>query len=259
MSSNTAMDYLRAEAKVLSSAQTVPIHLRQILDEYKLPIELCDKKIRRANLFKDEKGRYKIKVASKLMENRSLRGYARYFVAHELGHYLLIKHGDADASNEKELWRIEHACNAFSRWLLIPDRFLVPVMAGKTNTSEALLRISNVLTRKAIVSWETSAQRIVDYEANAVFFAFRFDSIKRRYLIKFSSDERGIARNKQIEEGTFLFNTLKERISKPSKLDGSGLEVLFPVDIETGEYCIDKYYNRIAVRLNYEGISGAKE
>jgi hypothetical protein len=88
-----------------------------------------------------------------------LSGHERFTIAHELGHYLLLRHANFRPQRRAEYWLGEEVCNQFASRLLIPTN----LVAGSTEptTAAGLAAAVNALAKRALVTPEPAARALV--------------------------------------------------------------------------------------------------
>jgi hypothetical protein len=88
-----------------------------------------------------------------------LSGQERFTIAHELGHYLLLKHVNFRPQREAEYWLGEDLCNHFASRLLLPSSLL----AGSAEPTSAVGLAAAVedLATRALVTHEPAARALV--------------------------------------------------------------------------------------------------
>jgi IrrE N-terminal-like domain len=98
----------------------------------------------------------------------------RFTIAHELGHYMLMRDTPFTPQREADYWLGEELCNRFASRLLIPD----PLLAGLTEpcSSAALAATVCSIAKAAGVTFEPAARAIAARLTTAVAIGtFRLD------------------------------------------------------------------------------------
>jgi hypothetical protein len=107
----------------------------------------------------------------------ALEARDRYAVAHELGHYLLLRAGSPMPLGRAEYFVVEDLCNEFASVLLVPDRVAKAAVAGATCSIDsshiaqlrAWLALSRRLQNIACVPWQTVVSRLHAINSNIWF------------------------------------------------------------------------------------------
>jgi hypothetical protein len=103
-----------------------------------------------------------------------ISGHERFTVAHELGHYLLLKETAFRPRREADYWLGESLCNHFASKLLIPHRLLVGIC--EPSTSAELAAFVTTVARSAGVTHEPAARALAAHLDNPVALGtFRLD------------------------------------------------------------------------------------
>jgi hypothetical protein len=94
----------------------------------------------------------------------ALSSRERFTVAHEIGHFVLHRHGVASPRRRSDYWRLEEMCNWFAGQLLISDRELGEAFPTSAEVSATNLLVqTKMLATTLVVSFEASARRVTDY------------------------------------------------------------------------------------------------
>jgi hypothetical protein len=95
--------------------------------------------------------------------------WERFLIAHELGHLVLRKLGAKNPSGPSEYWKVEKLCDAFSRWLLMPDHTLRSLAKEKHPNPIGHLGETLKLMHLCRVPWSIAATRVADVSAETTF------------------------------------------------------------------------------------------
>ena len=150
---------LGAMASELSATRDIPIDVVALCRELGvgLRIELADGS-RRGALVRRGHG-WEAVVMRGHSRPAPLNGQERFTVAHELGHYLLLKHVDFRPRREAEYWLGEEVCNHFASRLLIPARLVEG--RAEPKCAAGLAEAVADLARQALVTSEPAARALV--------------------------------------------------------------------------------------------------
>lgn len=85
----------------------------------------------------------------------------RYWIAHEIGHFILTYLCTATPLGRSEYWQFEDLCNSFARQLLIPENILNNFPKYIDSPKDAL-ELSSSLASDAVVPWPTAAWRVAE-------------------------------------------------------------------------------------------------
>jgi len=115
-----------------------------------------------------------------LMRRGSLRApiaaHERFTIAHEIGHYVLLREADFRPRRTSEYWLGEDLCQHFAASLLLRPRFLDDLRAPRD--SENLLACVNALAHRAGVTAEPAARALVgELEVPAAIGTFVLDPL----------------------------------------------------------------------------------
>jgi hypothetical protein len=111
----------------------------------------------------------------KEFESPSQLRWARFLIAHELGHIILDRYCQASPLGKSEYWQHERLCNEFASVLLVPDTLITRLFAQRPKTSIGMLASVNRLATAATVPWLTAAFRYRAFIPEVVAFSVRRD------------------------------------------------------------------------------------
>jgi Predicted Zn peptidase len=98
----------------------------------------------------------------------------RFTIAHELGHYVLMRDTTFRARREADYWLGEELCNRFASKLLIPERAVAGL--GEPGSSRELAASVCAVARRAGVTFEPAARALVGFiSAPVAIGTFRLD------------------------------------------------------------------------------------
>ena len=110
--------------------------------------------------------------------------YERFTIAHELGHYVLMRDTTFRATREAEYWLGEDLCNRFASHLLIPDSLLVGLT--EPESSRELAESVCSIARDTGVTFEPAARAIAARLSTPVAIGtFRLDPLPRTQRLGF--------------------------------------------------------------------------
>jgi hypothetical protein len=105
-----------------------------------------------------------------------ISGHERFTIAHELGHYVLLRETQFRPRRDAEYWLGEQLCNHFASRLLIPPRLLSDISEPAT-AAELAAAVNEVATRAAVTA-EPAARALVGCLATPVASgSFRLDPL----------------------------------------------------------------------------------
>jgi hypothetical protein len=100
----------------------------------------------------------------------------RFTIAHELGHYMLMRGTTFKVERERDYWMGEELCNRFASSLLIPDRVLSGL--AEPRSSEELAATLCLVAQQAGVTFEPAARALAAHLATPVAIGtFRLDPL----------------------------------------------------------------------------------
>jgi len=119
--------------------------------------------------------------------------WERFLIAHELGHLMLHRQNVPKPQGPSEYWKTEKFCDAFARWLLIPESRFGRLGRGAAGSAAQRLGLAGYIERTAQVNWAAAAMRVSDWHPDSVFFQLwrRQDGGLR---VNFSSNRKEVGR-----------------------------------------------------------------
>ena len=100
--------------------------------------------------------------------------HERFTIAHELGHYMLMRETAFCRQRQADYWLGEDLCNHFASRLLIPDRLLTCLEEPKSSVE--LARVVSYIASSAGVTFEPAARAVTSRLATRVAIGtFRLD------------------------------------------------------------------------------------
>lgn len=145
-------------AKELTIGESLPIDVERICAKLQIKHE------RKINDYKTARleGKSCVYLPSLLLP---YSGYysaqERYWIAHEIGHYILANLCSAAPLGRSEYWQFENLCDDFARQLLIPKDVINRLPESITSPKEAL-KWSSDIAKDTFVPWPTAAWRITE-------------------------------------------------------------------------------------------------
>jgi len=125
--------------------------------------------------------------------------WERFLIAHELGHLVLHHRSVPKPQGPGEYWKTEQLCDAFARWLLIPESRFGELGKRAANTAAQRLNFVRYLESKTEVNWAAAAMRVTDWHPNVIFLQLRRES-ERTLKVCFSSTRKELNRKIAITE-----------------------------------------------------------
>jgi hypothetical protein len=146
-------------ADELAATRDVPIDVVALCRELGvgLRIELADGPRRGALVQRGRK--WEAVVMRRDARPAPLNGHERFTIAHELGHYLLLRHADFRPQRRAEYWLGEEICNQFASRLLIPT--ILVTQDSEPTSAAGLAAAVNALAARALVTAEPAARALV--------------------------------------------------------------------------------------------------
>jgi hypothetical protein len=110
---------------------------------------------------REREGGMEIVVMRKHKRPSPIVGHERFTVAHELGHYFLLKESNVRPRRDAEYWLYEELCNRFASTLLIPAKAFEDVREPATARELAVL-VNSIATGVGVTA-EPAARAVVSY------------------------------------------------------------------------------------------------
>jgi hypothetical protein len=105
-----------------------------------------------------------------------ISSHERFTIAHELGHYLLLREAQFRPQRNAEYWLGERLCNHFASRLLIPPRVLVDI--SEPAMADELANAVNEVALRTMVTAEPAARALVARLRTPVAIgSFRLDAL----------------------------------------------------------------------------------
>jgi hypothetical protein len=140
-------------------------------------------------------------------------GWARFLVAHELGHILLSRECRASPMGDSEYWVHEKLCDDFARALLVPDQLVASTLENLPTTTIGMVARINRLATVASVPWLTAAIRFCASVPEIAAFCAKIekanDGSVRRYRVVSSTLPDNQERNRLIPVDSMLGNAFQ--------------------------------------------------
>ena len=163
-------------AREMTGSMQLPIDVRCVSENLGLKIVRADLSIPRAQaLLIDGPRGATIYLPSKAGAGQELNPFERFLVAHEIGHFVLLRASNAGPNGKSAYWKLERLCDDFASKLLLPDIIVTAQIAERVCPRINRLGRTWELAHKAGVPWETVALRFAQFESNSAFFSLRIE------------------------------------------------------------------------------------
>jgi hypothetical protein len=176
--------HLERVAAELTSDRDLPLDLPALCRELGLGLRVTHADGRRRGALMRAGRGWEVVLMRKHGRPMPMTPYERFTIAHELGHYVLMRDTIFRATREAEYWLGEDLCNRFASRLLIPDSLL----AGLTEPESSRELAENVcsIARAAGVTFEPAARAIAARLSTPVAIGtFRLDPLPRTQRLGF--------------------------------------------------------------------------
>ncbi len=211
--------WLLSKAGALRKGVQNEIDIERSLREFGIRLLLQTSDRRSGALSKSVEGEWVVMVRGKRQVN-CLTAADRFTAAHELGHYLLIKHWNHSPSidNKRDYYDCESLCNQFASRLLIDHGEIAS--SAIESPQECLGRVRG-WAKQYMVSNEAAARVVVETHPSMVICAFKRVESGRWNRSWAVASLKGVSRfgTKQVKSDTVL----EEIIVLSSKLLGKKL------------------------------------
>jgi hypothetical protein len=124
----------------------------------------------------------------------SLTSWERFLVAHELGHFIMQRASIPKPLGKSEYWEQEHLCNAFARWLLVPESCVRGFQQAFENAPQAKLNLALHIERRAKVPWAVAAYRVAESNPNFVFLGLTYSKERLKVNVSTLPQKKEIGR-----------------------------------------------------------------
>jgi Zn-dependent peptidase ImmA (M78 family) len=193
-------ELLKSAAIWLSKGKGMPVSVRDLCET--LGIRVRRTEIAERAILVDTPGGVEIHLPKRSVFNvkddyiqfsgRSRReAFERYWIAHELGHFLLSQAGLLATTNRREYYKQENIVDEFAQCVLLPtegiEKWVTAIRAR--GEPESALIVTESMAEEAMVPWETAAQRMSTYYSLYWYFLIRQKS-ESSYRVVFSSLDR---------------------------------------------------------------------
>ncbi len=145
-------------ARELTTGESLPVDIEHICAKLQVEHERGIHAYKTARL--DGKSRIYLPVLL-LPQSGYYGAEERYWIAHEIGHFVLVNLCSATPLGKSEYWQFEDLCNGFARQLLIPQD-TIGYLPKSISSPEEALALSSDLARDALVTWPTAAWRVTE-------------------------------------------------------------------------------------------------
>jgi IrrE N-terminal-like domain len=156
-------DYLRMDAARLRAARIAPVDVEVLARALGLRVRFEATSVRRAPEATLVPGVTNAEIV--LFRNsdpgRAERLRERFTLAHEIGHYCVLRRFNVRPRTRSEYWRLEQACDDFAGRLLVDDDDIDRV-AGDLSTPKKVMSAIRGLGDACEVSFPVAAHRLVD-------------------------------------------------------------------------------------------------
>jgi hypothetical protein len=169
---DTTYAMLAEAAEVLASRRAIPIEIGELCRELGVAIRRAPVGRARA-LLVDAKKNPKILLPARDHLSDNYSPWERFLIAHELGHLVLHRKNVPKPLSPSEYWRTESCCDAFARWLLIPEAQFGKFGKRAANTAAQRLNFTRYLETTAAVNWAAAAMRVADWHSDVAFLHLR--------------------------------------------------------------------------------------
>lgn len=163
-------------ADELSASRDLPIDVPALCRELGvgLRIELGDGSRRGALMQRGD--RWEAVVMRRHSRPAPLSAHERFTVAHELGHFLLLRHAGFRPEREAEYWLGEDVCNHFASKLLIPAALLMD-SAEPVGAAELAAAVSALAVRAAVTAEPAARALVARLETPVALGTFLLDPL----------------------------------------------------------------------------------
>jgi len=148
-------------AQQLSASLALPIDLDAVCSGLGIGLRFESSDSRRRGALREHEGSMEIVVTRNHNRSSRIKGYERFTIAHELGHYFLLREADARPRRDAEYWLHEELCNRFASTLLIPPKAFEG--ARDPATAQELAALVNGVATRTGVTAEPAARAVVSY------------------------------------------------------------------------------------------------
>jgi hypothetical protein len=157
--------HLRGWAATLSaSSGTIPVYVKEVCEKLGIALQRSDKvPPLKCYLSIDPSNDVPVLV---LLSKVGTPGspFERFCVAHEVGHFLLLRGFKALPQTKSEYWKHEDLCDDFARHLLIPKE-AIETNSDSLSTCQTYLEACHDLSSIAKVPWIHAAIRIAEAQS----------------------------------------------------------------------------------------------
>lgn len=161
-----------ADAERLSLGRAMPLDLRSLLAEFNIELRIDrDPSVGKKGALEKDGARFIIVVRSIDNGGWLLGLQERFTVAHELGHYLVLRRSSFQPMANREYWRLEEICNDFAAALLVPERILDGELEAAAKESAGFGAAVRRLSAATKTPLETAARRALGWLEEPGMFA----------------------------------------------------------------------------------------
>jgi hypothetical protein len=203
-------------AELAAPSETLPIRLRDICKHLGVIVTRRESVPRfKAYLSIDPT---KKSAATILLPHKTIGGFERFCVAHELAHYLLFATHKAVPESQSEYWMHEEICDEFARNLLLPDRHLRDSVGTIATGPAGVLGLCRDLAQLAWVPWIQTAIRITEAKPEAIYIRVARDA--DRLKICSTSLPRQQGRNRVIQKKWPIYRAIMGLLDEAERSGG---------------------------------------
>jgi len=159
-------------AEALAVGRSIPLPIVDLCQD--LGVEIHRSQTGRARaLLVDAKNNPKVLLPLRDKGPAEFTLWERFLIAHELGHLVLHHQGVAKPKNPSEYWKTERLCDAFARWLLVPESRFGELGRQEARTAAHSLNLTRYLESNAGINWAGAAMRVTDWHCDVTFLQLR--------------------------------------------------------------------------------------
>ena len=162
-------------ADELSDAHCLPLDLAVVCRQLGVGLRVAPADGQRRGALMRRGRSWEVVLMRRDVQPAAISAHERFTIAHELGHYVLLREAQFRPQRDAEYWLGERLCNHFASRLLIPPRILAGV--AEPATAVELAGAVNEVATRAGVTAEPAARALVGCLATSVATGgFRIDA-----------------------------------------------------------------------------------
>jgi hypothetical protein len=185
-------EMLRDRAQRLTSAFALPIPIETITRDLGVNIRRHSVNRKKARLM-GSATKAEISLPAGTRPAQQFSKWDRFLIAHELGHVILQRECNAAPLGPREYWIHERLCDAFARWLLLPEHFHRKAIDCPARADQKL-NFSRYIERIGCVPWPVAAFRISEWDSGVAFLRLTREADKYKVTVSTFPDKKEVNR-----------------------------------------------------------------